>query len=191
MVYLANICVDDRRNRCADKYLVVASHGTHTRQSWSRYGEQRLEHQPLQLHNVTNSSVSPPRPPHSSPPPPAPSERVSLAPLAALIDEVQACRPLFRVEGARGCRVGYKGFLQQLFPRSDRVCLARAHVTVGMPPCVRPPAFFGAAPGGGEGKYLYRLLGLQYVGGSVVSSNRRTYEFGRRSWNTFRRFMGC
>ena len=192
MVCLANIRVDDRRNHCADKYRVVASHSTHSGQSSSRYVGQRLEDQPLGVHTVVKSSVTPPAPhPHLSPSPPAPSERVSLASLAALIHEVQAGRPLVRVEGARDCRFGRKGFLQQIFPGSDSACLARAHVTVGVPRCVRPPAIFGAAPGGGEGGSPYRHLRLQYVRGSVSGSDRRTYESGRRSWKTFRRLMGC
>ena len=38
---------------------------------------------------------------------------------------------------------------------------------------------------------LYRHRSLQYVGGSVARSNRRTYESGLQSWNTFRRLMAC
>ena len=37
----------------------------------------------------------------------------------------------------------------------------------------------------------YRHLGLQYVGGSVASSSKRTYESGRRSSRKFRRLGGC
>ena len=157
------VLTTDRRH-CADKYRVVSSHSTHSGQSLNRYVGQRLKDQPLPLHTVVNSSVTPP-----SPRPTCPRRRLHLPSAClwrrwqALIHEVQTGRPLFRVEGARGCRFGRKGFLQQLFPRSDRACFPRAHVTVGRPRCVRPPALFGAAPGGGEGGYLYRHLGLQYV----------------------------
>ena len=42
----------------------------------------------------------------------------------------------------------------------------------------------------GGGGSLYQHLGLEYVGGSVAGSTRRTYESGGRSWRTFRRLMG-
>ena len=52
------------------------------------------------------------------------------------------------------------------------------------------PTLAGAAPGQGGGGSLYRHLGLEYVGGSVAGSTRRTYESCGRSWSTFRRLMG-
>ena len=46
-----------------------------------------------------------------------------------------------------------------------------------------------AAPGQSGGGSLYRPLGLEYSGGSVAGSTRRTYEYGGRWWRTFRPLM--
>ena len=48
----------------------------------------------------------------------------------------------------------------------------------------------GAALWQGGGGFLHRHLGVEYVGGSVAGSTRRTYESGGRSWRTFRTLMG-
>ena len=62
--------------------------------------------------------------------------------------------------------------------RRQFVCVSSRHSLVG------------TTPGSEGGESLCRHLGRQYVGGSVASSTKRTYESGRRSCRKFRRLKG-